>query len=109
MSDPVLICGGAGFIGTNVASRLLSMGQSVLVYDDLSRPGVDRNLQWLQSSYGKLLDYETGDIRDERALRRCIRQASAVFHFATQTAVTTSLAAPREDFEVNALGALTLL
>jgi CDP-paratose 2-epimerase len=109
MSDPVLICGGAGFIGTNLASRLLSMGQRVLVYDDLSRPGVDRNLQWLQSTYETLLDYETGDIRDERALRRCVRQASAVFHFAAQTAVTTSLAAPREDFEVNALGALTLL
>jgi CDP-paratose 2-epimerase len=109
MSDPVLICGGAGFIGTNLASKLLSMGQAVLIYDDLSRPGVDRNLNWLQSTYGTLLDYETADIRNERALRRCVRQASAVFHFAAQTAVTTSLAAPRDDFEVNALGALTLL
>jgi CDP-paratose 2-epimerase len=85
------------------------MGRRVLVYDDLSRPGVDRNLRWLQSTYGTLLDCETGDIRDERALRRCVRQASAVFHFAAQTAVTTSLIAPRDDFEVNALGALSLL
>lgn len=109
MNKPVLICGGAGFIGTNLASRLLSMGRSVLIYDDLSRPGVDRNLQWLQSTYGRLLDCETGDIRDERLVRRCVRHASAVFHFAAQTAVTTSLVAPRVDFEVNALGAITLL
>ena len=43
MSDPVLICGGAGFIGTNVAARFCDMGTPVLVYDDLSRPGVERN------------------------------------------------------------------
>ena len=52
MSDPVLICGGAGFIGTNLASRLLAPGQPVLIYDDLSRPGVERNLQWLKQAYG---------------------------------------------------------
>lgn len=109
MSDLVLICGGAGFIGTNLASRLLSAGTRVLVYDDLSRPGVDRNLQWLKDAYGSLLQFELGDIRDARALRRCLRDASAVYHFAGQTAVTTSLVNPREDFDINALGAITLL
>jgi CDP-paratose 2-epimerase len=56
-----------------------------------------------------LVECETGDIRDKRLLRRCVRQASAVFHFAAQTAVTTSLVSPRADFEVNASGAITLL
>jgi CDP-paratose 2-epimerase len=109
MNDPVLICGGAGFIGTNLASRFLSAGQPVVIYDDLSRPGVERNLEWMKSRYGSLLDFELGDVRDARLLRRCVRQASAVFHFAAQTAVTTSVLGPREDFEVNALGAITLL
>jgi CDP-paratose 2-epimerase len=108
-TDPVLICGGAGFIGTNVAARLLADGHRVIVYDDLSRVGVDRNLLWLQEQYGSRVESELADIRDQRALRRCVRSASAVFHFAGQTAVTTSLAAPREDFEVNALGTLNLL
>jgi CDP-paratose 2-epimerase len=109
MKDHVLICGGAGFIGTNLASRLVSLGRPVLVYDDLSRPGVERNLQWLRHSYGSRIEFEFGDIRDAARLRRCVRQASAIFHLAGQTAVTTSLLTPRADFEINALGTLTLL
>jgi CDP-paratose 2-epimerase len=109
MKQPVLICGGAGFIGTNLTARFLSMGRRVLVLDNLSRAGVERNLEWLRREYGSLLDFELGDIRDARTVRRCVREASAVFHFAAQTAVTTSVRNPREDFEVNALGTFTLL
>lgn len=109
MKDPVLICGGAGFIGTNLASRFLSAGQPVLVYDNLSRPGVERNLKWLEATYGSLIEFQLGDIRDARLLRSCVRAARAVFHFAGQTAVTTSVVEPRKDFEVNALGTLALL
>jgi len=109
MKTPILICGGAGFIGTNLASRFLSKGEPVLVYDDLSRPGVENNLRWLEQTYGSLIDFQRGDIRDSRSLRPCVRRASAVFHFAAQTAVTTSLRRPQDDFEVNALGTLTLL
>ena len=109
MTDPVLICGGAGFIGTNLASRFLSMDQPVLILDDLSRPGVERNLQHLQKNFNSLLAFEIGDIRDRIAVRRCVRAATAVFHLAGQTAVTTSLIAPREDFDVNVGGTLTLL
>src|SRR3954451_19660182 len=109
MNEPVLICGGAGFIGTNLAARLLSSGRRVIVYDDLSRKGVEQNLQWLRGQFGSLLDFELADIRDPRTVRRCVRAASAVFHFAAQTAVTTSVRNPREDFEVNSLGTITLL
>jgi CDP-paratose 2-epimerase len=108
-AGPVLICGGAGFIGSNLAARLLGTGERVIVYDDLSRPGVDRNLGWLKAEFGSHLDIEIADIRDARSLRRCVRFAGSMFHFAGQTAVTTSLDDPREDFEVNALGTLTLL
>lgn len=108
-ADPVLITGGAGFIGTNLAARLMSQGQRVIVLDDLSRTGVDGNLNWLRGEYGALLDFELADIRDSEAVRRCVRSASAVFHLAAQVAVTTSVVAPREDFDTNLVGSITLL
>src|SRR5829696_8327438 len=106
---PVLITGGAGFIGTNVADRFLSAGQHVVLYDNLSRPGVEKNLDWLRSEHGSLVDVIVGDVRDADALRRATRDVSRVFHFAAQVAVTTSLDDPVEDFEINARGTLNLL
>ncbi|MDQ6694663.1 MAG: GDP-mannose 4,6-dehydratase [Chloroflexota bacterium] len=106
---PVLITGGAGFVGTNVASRLLSSGQRVLIYDSLARPGVDRNLRWLTETYGDLVQVEIGDVRDAPLLRHTVQQASRVFHFAAQVAVTTSLLDPVDDFLINACGTLNLL
>jgi CDP-paratose 2-epimerase len=106
---PVLITGGAGFIGTNLAHRLLSSGQPVLLFDNLSRPGVERNVQWLQKEHGSLVRLEEADIRQMAAVRSAVKEASKVFHFAAQVAVTTSLENPIEDFEVNARGTLNLL
>jgi len=106
---PVLITGGAGFIGTNLAHRLLSMGRPVLVYDNLSRAGVDDNLRWLRAQHPRLLQVEVADVRDGAALARSVRKASAVFHLAAQTAVTTSITDPRHDFDVNACGTLQVL
>jgi len=108
-TGPVLITGGAGFIGTNVAHRFLSWGQPVLLFDNLSRPGVEKNLEWLQKTHGSLVEIEEGDVRDPDALKKAVKHASKVFHFAAQVAVTTSLANPIEDFEVNARGTLNLL
>jgi CDP-paratose 2-epimerase len=105
----VLITGGAGFIGANVADRLLAAGYSVLVFDNLSRQGVDQNLRWLRQRHGDRLEVEVADIRDRYALRRAVRSAEQVYHFAAQVAVTTSLTNPVLDFEVNACGTLNLL
>jgi CDP-paratose 2-epimerase len=105
----VLITGGAGFIGTNVADRLLSTGHSVLVFDNLSRPGVDQNLRWLCQRHGDRLQVEVADIRDGYALRQAVRSVKQVYHFAAQVAVTTSLTNPVLDFEVNACGTFNLL
>lgn len=105
----VLITGGAGFIGTNVAERLLSNGRSVVVLDNLSRGGVDQNLQWLQQRYGRRLHVIVGDVRNRADLQRALRGVSHVFHFAAQVAVTTGLLDPRSDFEINALGTLNVL
>ena len=106
---PVLITGGAGFIGCNIASRLAEEGHDVLVYDALSRPGVERNLAWLKEQHPDQVTSIVADIRDEDELARAAREAKAVFHMAAQVAVTTSLVDPREDFEINLKGTLNLL
>jgi CDP-paratose 2-epimerase len=106
---PALITGGAGFIGTNLADRLARNGRQVIVYDNLSRPGVERNISWLKHEHGDRVRVEHADIRDHDRLRAAVRRAGQVFHFAAQVAVTTSLVDPTEDFTVNAGGTLKLL
>jgi CDP-paratose 2-epimerase len=105
----VLITGGCGFVGTNLADRLLREGHRVCVFDNLSRPGVERNLDWLREQHGKNLIVRTEDTRDTGAVRDAVRRASHAFHLAAQVAVTTSLQDPLEDFEVNARGTLNVL
>src|SRR2546429_383550 len=104
-----LITGGAGFIGTNLADRLLLQGRPVTVFDNLSRAGVRENLRWLQEEHRGSLNVEIADIRDPGAVCRAVDRAEAVYHFAAQVAVTTSLQDPMYDFEVNARGTLNVL
>ena len=108
-SRPVLVTGGAGFIGANLAHRLLSEGEEVVLFDQLSRAGVEGNYRWLREVHGARVRLQVADTRDAEAVTRAVRQAKAVFHFAAQVAVTTSIAEPRADFEVNALGTLNVL
>lgn len=105
----ILITGGAGFIGTNVAARLAEEGHQVLVYDNLSRPGVEQNLRWLLATYPGQITVDVADVRDPHSLRRAVTGASRIYHFAAQVAVTTSLSDPTSDFETNARGTLNLL
>ncbi len=104
-----LITGGAGFVGTNVADHLLRSGRSVRILDDLSRPGVERNLRWLESRHDSCLEVLIGDVRNRDTVRRALIGTRSVFHFAAQVAVTTSLNAPLDDFGVNLTGTLHLL
>jgi CDP-paratose 2-epimerase len=105
----VLITGGSGFVGANLADRLASSGERVLIYDNLSRPGVVQNLEWLQHRHGHRVETAIADVRDTEAVRETVRQASAVFHLAAQVAVTSSVDDPVSDFEVNARGTLNVL
>ena len=109
MSRSVLITGGAGFIGTNVAHRLLTAGRPVTLFDNLSRPGSRQNYEWLRGMHGSLVRLQVGDVRERPALRQALEGAGEVFHFAAQVAVTDSLRNPADDFEVNARGTLNLL
>ena len=104
-----LVTGGAGFIGANLADRLAREGHDVIVFDALARPGVERNLAWLQAAHGDRIVHVRADVRDSRAVAETVRQAEVVFHLAAQVAVTTSLTDPLEDFEINVRGALNVL
>ena len=106
----IFITGGAGFIGCNCAKYFLSEGHEVVVFDNLSRIGVHLNLDWLKS-LGKF-QFIKGDVRDADLLEKYFNEnqdVDAILHLAAQTAVTTSIMNPREDFEINALGTLNLL
>ena len=110
ISEPyTLITGGAGFIGTNLASRLLAQGKRVMVYDNLFRDGVEENLQWLKKKYPKSLLIQIADIKERRILEACVLGATEVFHFSAQVAVTTSITNPLHDFQVNLKGTFNLL
>jgi CDP-paratose 2-epimerase len=106
---PLLITGGAGFIGANLADRLAALGHPVLLFDALARQGVERNLAWLAKRHPARISATLGDVRDDAALREAAGGAAAIFHLAGQVAVTTSMARPAEDFAVNAGGTLALL
>lgn len=106
---PVVITGGSGFVGANLAERLLEAGRDVVLFDNLSRAGVVENARGLKQRFGDRVRLVVGDVRDRQALRSVIQEAGAVFHLAAQVAVTTSLVEPLHDFEVNARGTLNVL
>lgn len=106
---PVLVTGGAGFIGCNLADRIAQMGRDVVVLDCLKRPGVRANLAWLRRKHPRRVTVMVADIRDQEAVIRAVAECCAVFHFAAQVAVTASMQDPREDFEINVGGTLLVL
>jgi CDP-paratose 2-epimerase len=106
---PVLITGGCGFIGCNLADRLATDGTDVLLLDNLARAGVRENAQWLKSRHGERVRIMIGDIRDPIPVIDAVREAAAVLHLAAQVAVTSSMANPLDDFEVNARGTINVL
>ena len=106
---PVLVTGGAGFVGCNLVDRLAREGHRVHVYDSLARPGVEANLEWLRETHGDAVTAEVADIRDGSRLAAAVRDCRAVFHFAAQVAVTTSLLDPIDDFAVNIAATVDLL
>lgn len=103
----MLITGGCGFIGANLTEYLLKKGNNVTVIDSLFRKGVEKNLDWLKSNYK--FNMIQNDIRNESAVSEAAKGCDVIFHTAAQTAVTTSLKNPKEDFEINATGTINVL
>ena len=67
-----LVTGGAGFVGTNLAHRLACDGHRVRVLDNLSRPGVERNLRWLRDRHPERVEVHVADVRDPLAVGRAV-------------------------------------
>ncbi len=110
MARKYLVTGGAGFIGSNYAARLLKRGEHVTIYDNLARAGAPRNLEWLKDTHGeKSFELIRGDVRDAASITEAARAADVIVHLAGQVAVTTSITNPREDFESNALGTFNVV
>ncbi|PHY64075.1 GDP-mannose 4,6-dehydratase [Shewanella xiamenensis] len=105
----LLITGGCGFLGSNLASHGIQKGYEVTVFDNLSRLGTTDNLAWLKS-FGEF-DFVHGDIRNKNDVTRLIERVKpdAIFHLAGQVAMTTSLDNPYMDFEVNIGGSINIL
>ncbi len=105
-----LVSGGAGFIGSNFTGELLSRGENVTLFDNLSRAGARKNLEWLKETYGnRSFKLIIGDVRDAQAACDAAKEADVIVHLAAQVAVTTSVTNPREDFEINAQGTFNML
>lgn len=104
-----LITGGCGFVGSNLAAEVIRRGEELFVFDNLFRLGSGLNLEWLR----KLGDfkYYPYDIRNNNDIETVIKEVKPdyVFHLSGQVAMTTSIANPRLDFEINAMGTFNLL
>lgn len=105
----LLITGGCGFLGSNLAAHALATGYELTVFDNLSREGSVLNLDWLRKR-GKFR-FIHGDIRNHNDVNQLVQdfRPDAIFHLAGQVAMTTSIANPRMDFEVNVVGTHNLL
>ncbi|WP_306481416.1 NAD-dependent epimerase/dehydratase family protein [Limnobacter sp.] len=105
----LLITGGCGFLGSNLAAHAIEQGIDLVVFDNLSRFGAVANLHWLQSKGS--FKFVHGDIRNSNDVSRIVKELKpdAVYHLAGQVAMTTSIANTRMDFEVNALGSFNVL
>lgn len=105
----LLITGGCGFLGSNLAAEALQRGDELMIFDSLYRSGSRLNLAWLQGQ-GNFI-FEHGDIRNQNDITRVVQsfKPDVIFHLAGQVAMTTSIANPRMDFEVNVMGTHNLL
>lgn len=108
MRQTTLVTGGAGFVGCNLVDSLLHDGHHVIVFDALSRPGSELNLEWLRTRH-PAVRFVHGDVRDFEAVCDVAQDADVIYHFAAQVAVTTSVEDPATDFDINARGTFNVL
>jgi CDP-paratose 2-epimerase len=108
MSKRILVIGGAGFVGSNLANNLLADGFDVTVFDALMLAGSYENLAWLRRRFNRL-HFVQDDVRDIEAIKDVVADVDVIYHLAGQVAVTSSVSDPRSDFETNALGTFNVL
>ncbi|MFH0831802.1 MAG: SDR family NAD(P)-dependent oxidoreductase [archaeon] len=109
MIEKVLITGGAGFIGINLAERVINEEKHAVILDNLSRAGTEKNIEWLKAEYKDKFTFLKADVRDANAVNNAVKDVEGVYHLAAQVAMTTSVDNPKEDFDINVLGTVNVL
>jgi CDP-paratose 2-epimerase len=104
----VLITGGAGFIGTNLAADLLAGTDArITIFDNLSHPGTQRNLAWLRSQVqASRLRFLRGDVRSAVRILEAVRGVDEIYHLAAHC---EGDAVSRAELDVNVTGTLNVL
>lgn len=105
----ILITGGCGFLGSNLASYALMQGHDLTIFDNNHAASACANLAWIEKQ-GPFC-FVHGDIRNAHDVNMTVGKyrPDVIFHLAGQVAMTTSISNPRLDFEVNTAGTHNLL
>lgn len=99
----ILVVGGAGFIGTNIAKEAVSRGHDVVIFDSLMRNLSEQNIGLVKA------DFVRGDIRVYQDLELINGKVDAIINLAANAGVPISIRNPLYDFQINAMGALNVL
>lgn len=109
----IIITGGCGFLGSNLAAHFLGLGAQVTIVDALFRHGSKQNLTWLGGKAApKQMAFYQRDLAEAEAVNSVFQQEGKfdfVCHVAGQVAMTTSLSDPRRDLQTNVLGTFNVL
>lgn len=108
---PVLVTGGAGYVGSHAVKALAEAGRDVVVYDDLSAGHAEAVTRIARAFPARRVELVTGDIGDRRLMGDTFARVapSAVMHFAARLSVPESVADPAGYYRTNVIGTLTLL
>ena len=103
----ILVTGGLGFIGSNLARRLVTEGASVTLCDAMIEGygGNPANIREIRSE----VQIDTADVRDSTAMERLVADQDVVFHLAAQVSHVMSLSNPYPDIDINIKGTAVLL
>ncbi|WEU40205.1 MAG: SDR family NAD(P)-dependent oxidoreductase [Candidatus Odinarchaeum yellowstonii] len=100
----ILVTGGCGFIGSNLANTLARKGYTVHVIDNLS----NGKLENIKENINRIIFWK-GDITDKNYVDNIISQVDVIYHLAAQISVTASIKDPLKDAAVNIFGTLNIL
>src|SRR5258706_2886483 len=106
MPTRALITGGAGFIGSHLAERLLAAGQEVTIIDDLST-GQLENIAHLEAL--PALHYAIEDIRNTNVMDRLVSECDVIYHLAAAVGVFSIVSSPIDTIEINVGGTEVVL
>jgi len=109
----ILITGGCGFLGSNIAASYLQSGDEVVVVDALFRKGSELNLDWLRTlDAASNLSFYQLDLAETEKLNAVFQKEAPfdyICHLGGQVAMTTSLSDPRRDMMTNVVGTFNVL